>query len=203
MCNYWLLSVTHVRTRRGIPEQLRPYLRGRKILWDPGTFSDEAISYLNYRRFIEAYVLPEHDYLQYDEIGDPEATEWYLKDMRRRGFNPIPILQPGSSPELFNEPRLAIGGVARPTWSHEQRIAYLDSLFYPETGPRKVGWVHLLGLGSRDIFERYPAASGDATTWLPRQEPHRRRPISEWMKEYGEVDIPLRPPTQYQRRLFA
>lgn len=197
VCNYWLLSVTQVRTRAGIPKQLQPYLPGRKIIWDPGTFSDNAISYLNYRRFIEDHVRPEHDYLQYDEIGDPEATAWYLADMRRRGFNPIPILQPGGSEALFDEPRLAIGGIARKSWSWKMRFDYLDKLFYPPTGPRKVNWVHLLGMGRREVFERYPAASGDATTWIPRQKPHRRKSIAEWMEQYGEQDIPLNPPTMY------
>jgi len=76
--------------------------RDRSVLWDPGTFSEDSISYRTYRKHIQSNVKPWHTYLQYDEIGDEEATLWYLKDMRKRGFNPIPIMQ-GQSYHLLRQ----------------------------------------------------------------------------------------------------
>lgn len=190
VCPYWLLSVTLIRRKNGgVSPKLLPYFNRINILFDPGTFSYDSVSYLNYRRFLEEYAQPHHQYLQYDEIGDPEATAWYLQDMRRRGFNPIPILTPGGDPSMLSLPVVAVGGVAK--MSRKQRFEYLDSLFYPNGVLRKTYRVHLLGLGHEDYFRRYPATSGDSTTWIPRQEPHRRKSIAEWMKSYGEQYIPF------------
>lgn len=167
---------------------IEPYLHGRQVMFDPGTFSRGAVSYLDYRRFIEDY--QPSLYLQYDEIGDPEATAWYLSDMRRRDFAPIPIMQPGADPTMLDtEPKLALGGLA--VMSKPKRQEYLDSLFYPNGELRKVGWVHLLGISPEQWFERYPASSGDSTTWLPRNKWNRHKSLDEWVQWYGERDIPF------------
>src|SRR5690606_38940670 len=62
----WLLSATLVRK---YPSWLEQYMtRSRAVRWDPGTFSDDAISYKGYRDFLHRHAKPWHDYLQYDEI---------------------------------------------------------------------------------------------------------------------------------------
>jgi hypothetical protein len=185
-CPYWLLSVTLLRK---YPSWLAQYLIGRTVIWDPGTFSEDAVAYHRYRSYLDRYARSQDEYLQYDEIGDPEATAWYLQDMRRRGYDPVPILQPGGNIELLQEKRLAIGGLVR--LSEEQRRHYLDDIFYNHTVTARV---HLLGMGRAEWFEPYKTAvSGDNTSWIPRSEWNRRKTVSEWMQEYGEQWIPYRP----------
>ncbi len=199
---YWLLSFTLLRRQaNGLPEWLHPYLTGRQVVWDPGTYADRAVSYLDYRRFLDSIRGRGDPYLQYDEVGDADATGWYLRDMRRRGYEPIPVLQPGGDVRLLEEPRVAIGGLV-PMPPH-QRQAYLDELFYGDGRMQPVGQVHLLGIVARQWFMRYPARSGDATTWLPRSEWNRSRSIAEWLSAFGEQDVPFRPPGEIQAPLFA
>lgn len=187
ICPYWLLSVTLLRKRDGdLPEWLKPYLKNRRVLWDPGTFSENHISYKMYLNFIDRHVKENHEYLQYDEIGSPEATEFYLNDMRRRGYNPIPVLQPGG---FVDEPRMAVGGLVG--MSQEKREKYLDYLFYQK---KIKGKAHLLGMGQEKWFKKYPAISGDSTTWIPYHPYNRRKSIEEWLENYGEMDIEYEPP---------
>lgn len=200
VCPYWLLSVTLlIKQGLSLPEWLLPYLKDRHLLYDPGTFSDGAVSYQTYRRFLEKWLRKNDTYLQYDEVGDPEATAWYLQDMRRRGFKPIPVLQPGGDLELLKEPHLALGGLVR--MDDVARSVYLDRLLHGERKPE--GKVHLLGIGKHEVYERYGAAThGDCTSWIPRSEWNRRKSIAEWMRGFGEVDIAYRPPEGTQMELW-
>lgn len=197
-CPYWLLSVTLVRAKKTMfREWLFPYLDEpmadgslRHVIWDPGTFSDDAVSYQTYRRIVD-YIRerwPHHEYLQYDEIGDPEATAFYLEDMRRRGYDPIPVLTVGGDKSLLREPRVMVGGVAR--MGPKVRRAYLDHLFDGFT-PAPDQYVHLLGMSQKPWFHEYQATGGDSTTWIPRAPYNRRLTIDEWVaRDYGEQDIP-------------
>lgn len=190
-CPYWLLSVTLLRK---CPSWLGGYLQNRRVIWDPGTFSEDAIAYHRYRAYLDRYARGQDEYLQYDEIGDPEATEWYLKDMRRRGYDPVPILQPGGTVTLLHEKRVAIGGLVK--LSEANRKHYLDDLFYNHEVAARV---HLLGMCRVEWFEPYRAVfSGDSTTWIPRSEWNRRKTIAEWMEEYGEQWIPHIPRSSTQ-----
>ena len=196
---HWLLSATLLRTRVGLPEWIRPYLVGRKVLWDPGTFSKNAINYASYRSWVDCWSRSTDEYLQYDEVGDPESTAWYLADMRRRGYDPIPVLQPGGSLKLLSEPRLAIGGTVR--MSKSTRRQYLDDIFYTlqDHPPSRV---HLLGMWAPEWFEPYPAVSGDSTAWIPRGPHNRQKTVEEWLIHYGLVDIPYARRTTLQLKLF-
>jgi hypothetical protein len=193
-CPYWLLSVTLLRK---YPSWLTGYLQRRTVIWDPGTFSEDAVAYHRYRSYLDRYARSQDEYLQYDEIGDPEATAWYLQDMRRRGYNPIPVLQPGGDVQLLQEKRVAIGGTVPMT--AEQRRAYLDHLFYDHDVRASV---HILGMWRPEWFEPYAqAVSGDSTTWIPRSEYNRRKTIEEWLQGYGEQWIPFKPRTELQMRM--
>lgn len=194
VCPYWLLSVTLLRK---CPSWLAGYMQNRTVIWDPGTFSEDAIAYHRYRAYLDRYARSQDEYLQYDEIGDPEATGWYLQDMRRRGYNPIPILQPGGNTGLLQEKRVALGGLVK--LPKTSRTEYLDSLFYNHEVTARV---HLLGMCRQQWFEPYGAAlSGDSTTWIPRSEWNRQKTVAEWMQEYGEQWIPHVPRRNTQIQL--
>lgn len=191
----WLLSATLLRKYPGWIEQYMTM--NRAVRWDPGTFTEDAMSYRAYRDYIHRHAKPWHDYLQYDEIGDAEATEWYLKDMRRRGMNPIPIMQGNSFYLLRQEPHLAIGGLVR--MNVEERLRYLDEIFYDH---KPVGKIHLLGMIQHKFFSPYlEAVEGDNTSWIPRSEWNRKKTINEWLKEYGEQWIPHVPKELVQMKL--
>ncbi|KKC49570.1 hypothetical protein VE23_25085 [Paenibacillus sp. D9] len=183
---FWLLSATLLRK---YPSWLDGRLKGRKVRWDPGTFSEDAISYPRYRSYIDRYVRSSDDYLQYDEIGDAEATAWYLQDMRRRGYAPIPVMQGNMHYLLRTEPLVAVGGLVR--MSKDARRRYLDELFYDH---RPASQIHLLGMLNPEWFAPYEQARyGDNTSWIPRDEWNRRKTIEAWLKEYGDQWIEFIP----------
>lgn len=183
---YWLLSATLLRK---YPNWLDNRLKGRKVRWDPGTFSEESISYTKYRSMIDRYFRSTDDYLQYDEIGDEEATAFYLRDMRRRGYKPIPVMQGKAYHLLRQEPLVAIGGLVK--MEDEARRRYLDEIFYDH---KPVSQIHLLGMLKHEWFAPYEkAVCGDNTSWIPRSEWNRKKSIEVWMKEYGEQWIPFMP----------
>ncbi len=185
-CPYWLLSVTLLRK---YPSWLNGYLHNRTVLWDPGTFSEDAISYQGYRAYIDRYMRSKDRYLQYDEIGDPEATHWYLQDMRKRGYKPVPIMQGDMFHLLRMNQLVAIGGLVR--MNDDERRRYLDEIFYDH---KPVAQIHMLGMMKREWFAPYKTAvQGDNTSWIPRSDWNRQKSIEEWMKEYGEQWIPYEP----------
>lgn len=192
----WLLSSTLLRKYPGWVEQYMT--RHRAVRWDPGTFSEDAISYRGYRDYIHRHAKPWHDYLQYDEIGDAEATAWYLQDMRRRGMNPIPILQGNAFHLLQTEQHIAIGGLVR--MPDVARANYLDEVFYQHKPACRI---HLLGMMQHKWFAPYKAVEGDNTSWIPRDEWNRRKSIDEWLIEYGEQWVQYQPREMYQMKLFA
>jgi hypothetical protein len=182
---YWLLSVTLLRK---YPTWLDQHLANRTLIWDPGTFTEDSVSYTYYRQYIDKYMRSKDRYLQYDEIGDAEATEYYLRDMRKRGYKPIPIMQGRSFHLLRQEPIVAIGGLVM--MGDEERRRYLDEIFYDY---RPTAQIHLLGMIKHEWFTPYQTAiQGDNTSWIPRDEWNRRKTIEQWLTEYGEQWIPYR-----------
>lgn len=192
---YWLLSVTLLRK---YPSWLHQHVRNRMVLWDPGTFSEDPVSYSYYRAYIDRYIRSTDEYLQYDEIGDSEATSWYLQDMRKRGYNPTPILQGNAFHLLKSEKKIAIGGLVR--LSNEERVRYLDHIFYDYKPSAEI---HLLGMKNKAWFEPYAqAVQGDNTSWIPRSKWNRKKSIEEWMLEYGEQWMPYKERQLRQLALF-
>lgn len=177
---YWLLSVTLLRK---YPTWLDQHVAKRTVIWDPGTFSEDPVSYQYYRQYIDRYMRSKDRYLQYDEIGDAEATAYYLKDMRKRGYKPIPVLQGNAFHLLRQEPIVAVGGLVR--MGDEERKMYLDEIFYDYQPTAKI---HLLGMIKKEWFEPYrQAVQGDNTTWV-RGGQYKQYP--EMLNNYGEQWIP-------------
>ncbi|MDN4090876.1 hypothetical protein [Paenibacillus polymyxa] len=152
----------------------------------------ERPDYQSYLSYIDAHVLSQHSYLQYDDFRDPNATTWYLKDMRQRGYNPLPILQPGGNNMLLHtEDIVFMSGLLQ--MDDMERSVYLDK--HLMVGIRAK--VHLLGIKDTHWFAPYAAAiqgdhsfRGDHSFWR-----HRR----ERSVEFGEQWIPYSP-TLYRYR---
>jgi hypothetical protein len=195
---YWLLSVTLLRK---YPSWLSGYITpDRRVLWDPGSFSEDPVSYSYFRSYLDRYARKQDGYFQYDEIGDPEVTAWYLSDMRRRGYDPIPILQPGGDETLLTrEKMVGIGGLIKCFPNESEQMKYLDHLFYDNNVTAQC---HLMGMLQHKYFAPYKRATrGDNTSWIPRDDWNRQKTIEEWMKEYGDQWIPFEPRTEVQMRL--
>jgi len=187
-CAYWLLSFGSLPRRW--PIWLDAYLAGRSVLWDPGTFAERHPTYEQYCRLLADHAQRGHEALAYDVIGDGEQTSWYLRDMQRRGLPVTPIWQRGMDSSLLESPRCAVGGLVPLTPT--ERAALLASLFWHADGTlRPVGRVHLLGMGSRGLFAKVPAISGDSRSWLGPWRWNRQRSMTDWMAAYGKQWIPL------------
>lgn len=207
-CSCWLLSVALVREgTSGLPLWLRYAMAGRYVLWDCGAFSTsrEPVRYHEYLTFLARHVtrLPSHEYLQFDVMGDPEATDWYYRDMLRRRYRPWKVIQPGGDTTcLYTESYAALGGLVgmKPT----ERRRHLDGVFYPEDGRRPTARIHLLGVSGTQWLERYPARSADSTNWLPYGPWNRRLTPEQWATQhYGWQDVPYQPPAIQCRLAFA
>ncbi|MGG1673993.1 hypothetical protein ACIFOE_25870 [Paenibacillus sp. NRS-1783] len=180
---YWLLSVAQLRS---YPEWLDPYVCKRTVIWSPGTESERP-DYLGYLSYIDEHVMGQHTYLQYDDFRDPNATTWYLKDMRRRGYNPLPVLQPGGNSMLLHtEDLVFLSGLLE--MDDMERSAYLDK--HLMVGIRAK--VHLQGIKDANWFAPYAAAiQGDHG--LTDNHSFWRLHRSERSGEFGEQWIPYSP----------
>ncbi|MNC26573.1 hypothetical protein D3C75_747110 [compost metagenome] len=118
--------------------------------------------------------------------------------MRRRGYKPIPVLQPGGDAGLLQREELVcIGGLVR--MSDTSRMHYLDKILNSDVNAK----VHLLGMIKEEWFSPYSCAfQGDNTSWIPRSEWNRRKSIEEWLKLYGERWIPYQPRDLIQLTMF-
>lgn len=209
---YWVLSITALRrkTERKFPEWVWRHATNQSlsIIWDPGTFADDAINYPTYRRIAMDVILsnwPYHKLMQYDEVGDPEATIWYRHDLRRRGIPCLSVIQPGESnlDWMESEQEFFVGGLVPMTQQPDRLTAYLDGLFYPNGQRRAFGRVHLLGVGQEWVMQRYPATSSDNTSFIKRVFVDKSKRLDDLIPLYGERDIPYVPPQSVQGRLFA
>ncbi|QDA30237.1 hypothetical protein [Paenibacillus polymyxa] len=180
---YWLLRVSELRR---YPEWLDPYVTNRSVMWSAGSGIDRP-DYMGYLSYIDKHIIGRHAYLQYDDFRDPNATTWYLKDMRRRGYNPLPILQPGgNSMLLHSEDLVFLSGLLQ--MDDMERSDYLDK--HLMVGIRAK--VHLLGIKDAPWFAPYAAAiQGDHS--LRETHGFWRQRCTERSDEFGEQWIPYSP----------
>lgn len=214
-CDYWLLNATTLWRATGeLPEWLAPHVWGGKVvLWDPGTFAAEALSFMEYVTMLRQVIHPYHYALSYDVPGKPHLTLWYFERMLQIGGDPIPVIQPGIDPRGIlkawkdygkgKHGRLAIGGILKYS-TDEERFAYLDSIFYPDGPGSAPAWldgvdVHLLGILDPVYYARYPAATGDSSSAI-RRIAKREGTLADWLPRYGLVDLPFEGPGQMQAR---
>ena len=76
------------------------------LLIDSGAFTawqaGETIALDDYCRFIETLPIKPWRYFQLDVVGNPDETVKNYDEMRRRGFDPIPIFTRGADPAILD-----------------------------------------------------------------------------------------------------
>jgi hypothetical protein len=111
-------------------------------------------------------------YANLDVINDGQASFDNWVELRKRGFNPLPVYHASTSPQFLERymaegaTYLCIGAIAKMNTSY--RVSNLDLIWsnhlVDKNGMPKVR-VHGFGLTSLRIMVRYPWYSVDSTSW--------------------------------------
>jgi hypothetical protein len=147
-----------------------------EIVIDCGAFSGKGIAltdYMTYLKENENYIT---HYMSLDVVErdgeqlivDAEMTYEYYCIMKRKGFNPIPVIHYGYDPEYWlqkylekGETYIALGATVpvKNKWEVSEWVRLL-SWQYPEVK------FHLLGSSSRKILDHCDVYSVDSSTWF-------------------------------------
>lgn len=136
------------------------------LLVDSGAFTawkaGQSIKLVDYLRFLESLPFEPWRYFMLDVIGDPQATWKNYLEMRRLGFDPIPIFTRGEDPaqiERYYEQTdyIAVGGLVG-TMGHK---GYLNG-FRRLIGDRRAHW---LGFTKMEFIKAYRPFSVDSSNW--------------------------------------
>lgn len=138
-------------------------------LLDSGAFSAKKtgspIDINNYISFIQNHEQDLVNYFNLDVIGDATATEKNQKIMESAGLTPIPVFHPYYSPLKELESLcsqgydyIALGGLVGQKKQSEMLQYIIPTI------PRKVK-IHLFGITTPLILERFRVASADSSNW--------------------------------------
>ena len=174
-----------------IPKVLAP-LEGQgctDILCDSGAFTKKArrgeITRESYCEWLDDNAHRFTRYLNFDVMGDHEATAKNQRWMEDNGYNPVPVWHSQSPLSLLAEMMadhdyIAIGGIVRVP--KPKKWAVMEAVF--GLRPRGVK-LHLLGISDQAILASFPAYSSDSRKFaqafvkfgVPRLfDPRRQRP---------------------------
>lgn len=146
---------------------------GASVFLDSGAFSAHTKkTVINLGKYCE--YCKEHEaalaaYAVLDVIGSLEGTMANLREMRRRGLNPVPVYHADREPlsvyeELLDGCRyICIGGMVGTAVTKERLSAQLDKCFAATEKHWPVR-VHGLGLTTQHLLERYPFYSSDSSS---------------------------------------
>jgi len=139
--------------------------RGR-LLIDSGAFTawkaGKPVQLHEYLRFLGDLPFEPWGYFVLDVIGDPVATRENFDEMRRQGFDPIPIFTRGEDLEELDRyyedhPRVALGGLV----GTKGNKGFVNGLM-AKIGSRPCHW---LGFNFRDWLAYYRPDSADSSSW--------------------------------------
>lgn len=141
---------------------------------DSGAFSAFTLGKLikldEYCDYLTSYIKQLDRYIVLDAIGDPSLTQENQRTMEKRGLRPLPVIHYGASHQALvdackNYDYFCLGGLVPYARQKTKLVAFLDFAFniIREFFPVKV---HLLGIKTQRILERYPVYSADSTSWL-------------------------------------
>ena len=139
-----------------------------RFVLDSGAFtawkSGNPIELDDYCTFLEKLPIKPWRYFTLDVIGDPDKTAVNFEKMLQRGFNPIPIYQPGEDIKAFDyfyskSDVVAIGGING--FRGKKRKGYIHGAMKVANGRK----VHLLGFTNMDYIKLYKPYMCDSSTW--------------------------------------
>lgn len=146
---------------------------GASVFLDSGAFSAHTkgttIDLGKYCDYLLANRERLNCYAVLDVIGNLEGTMANLREMRRRGLEPVPVYHTAYEPisvleELLDGCRyVALGGMVATSLSRERMSKKLDECWVAieKHWPVKV---HGLGVTAQDLLERYPFYSSDSSS---------------------------------------
>lgn len=163
LASYWAIKSTSVNL-----SAIKDY--GHKFFLDSGAFSaftkDIQINIQDYIKFIKDNIDYIEVYSVLDVIGDAERTLENQKIMEQAGLKPIPCFHYGEDFKYLeyyikNYKYIALGGLVPLAKRKELLKKHLDNCFYFIRDKVKV---HLFGMSSKWLLERYPIYSSDSTS---------------------------------------
>lgn len=164
---------SYLEIKNGDFELLTRHLSPENSFLDSGAFTaftqGARIDIDHYIDTIKAIGRPY--YAALDVIGDYKATRVNLDYMVSKGLKPIPAFHVGSPKEelikLLDEyDYIALGGLVPLAMRRNKLQEWLDYCFSTITKKDPLPKVHLFGINSLWAWQRYPAYSADATSWV-------------------------------------
>ena len=145
---------------------LREHAAEIRLVVDSGAFtawkSGKAIALDDYCRFLERTPVRPWRYFTLDVIGEATATDRQDREMRRRGFAPVPIFTRGEDPQRLDEMYghsdvVAIGGLV----GTRGNTGFVNGIMRHVAG-RKVHW---LGFTKAAFLKHHRPYMADSATW--------------------------------------
>lgn len=143
-----------------------------EIMLDSGAYSawtkGKGIALTDYMKYIEENKEYISSYVNLDVFGDNEMSFDYYSIMKRKDFNPVPVVQYGDDHMKWleryyqlGERFIALGGTVpiKNKWEVSDWVRLL-AWQYPEVK------FHLLGSSSRKIIDHCDMYSCDSSTWF-------------------------------------
>lgn len=155
MMNYYFF-----KKRKHLIRELRE--RKIKIFLDSGAFQawkkEIQIDIKDYMDFVEENKDIIHTYSLYDVIGDPKKTEENYLKMKKEGFNPFPIYQPGMDPDMYQDQYVGLGGLV--PLNFKQKVKLIKKYSMKKH-------LHIFGVNNLELLRLFPQTqSADASSWL-------------------------------------
>lgn len=171
---YVLFSYRRTRGRNAWRNYLREF--GLRMILDSAAFSFYSEGYRPTEYDLDSYatfILENEEYIDHyfnmDVIGDWKASQANLKYLQERhGLDPIPVYHSGEPIEILEKlvshgyPVIGLGGLAISTLSDQERVCFLDMVFYryPDQA------FHALGISKVQLLQSYPFFSSDSSSWI-------------------------------------
>lgn len=168
---YLLLSYHYFRNKP-LKDFVRKIGYTPEIMLDSGAYSawtkGKGIALTDYMQYIDENSEHITRYINLDVFQDNEMSYDYYRIMKRKGYNPIPVIQYGDDYQEWldnyyyhGERFIALGGtVPVKSKSEVSEWVKLLSWMYPEVD------FHLLGSSSRKIIDHCDMYSCDSSTWF-------------------------------------
>lgn len=200
----FLTSYVEFRTHKNVEEKLTK-LKGKKIFLDSGAFSaftqNITINIDEYIKFAIKYRKSFSIVSNLDSIGDDEQTYQNYLYIKKYIPDVLPVFHYGGDIKYLkeyikNSDYIALGGLVPYAKQKNKLKNWLDYCF--KNIPRTTK-IHLFGITTQWVLERYPAYSCDSTGWLYAG---KRGRILEFSKGKINVNIELLPyqKTRHYRR---